>query len=1162
VIAAPWIVSQRPVTRYLLSFVNEALCGAVEIDKLSLTWFGPSSVEGLAVFDPRAQSVLSARQVRLPAGAWQMITNPQAFGTLLIDTPVVVLELDDDNGISLAEAIRPARSARGGAVGQKKTAPGDDANTASLPALGGTIRINNGSVRLTRGTDEGYQVTELNGQFDIATLNDLRGRLDVKLSGGSNLSAELSVANLASGGTFDIRGASGTVKASMDRPAEIGPLADLLLRQAGLAGEGVFELEASIQPDDCSARFTGQVARLVTKGLADRGAEPLDATVNGTVSLRNSELAASVDLSGTAGTSHTELHYRVGDALPEFTSDRVLAALVEGDSLSLPEFTMSGDGELDLAAIDRAVPGLLPLRAGQSLTGATLTVSALNVAGGSLPRVAGSIRLANVSLKDAERTMTVSPISIEVAARLERDMGIMIERADLVSGFATVRASGSMKELHAQFESDFAILTGELARMVDLGDLSCAGRVDGTLSVSRQPDSRASTAVEVTAVDVHYAAGDRRVDLPKLTMAQSGQVQIEAGKPTRIEATKVRVDLNGEVVVDGAGWYDLNTGALSSKVSIDQMDIAALGRRALAFGIGAVGRYSGSVSGEAAMDRLSASEPLRSSGRVVGRRVAADGKVLLDGDALVSWSEVTFDPAGGRMAVGLAKLDTEIGSVTASDVRAQTAAFMVEGGHLSGSIDLARLLSAVSIVAQREEVPAIRGRLAFETGVTMANGSIKVGGTGDIAPLEIGSGKDAVRQDRVQFGYDATLDTQAHRLTLGPTRLSSTLLTADVNGSIEGYDADMVAALHGRYDASWKEITALLHELIPATADLLLIEGRCQSEFTVTGPLRKTGVEPAFRDATAQVSFGWDAAQVAGVELERAVLSPRMAGGRIELPRTSIPAAQGKVNLAGSLDLQSAAPTLRAPGKNKILDGVKVTPELCRTILSRINPIFYEVAVAAGTVDLFANDLVVPFSDAGRAESKGTGRLELVEMKLIPAGLLQELLALGGIVDQSVVSVGVSGTDFIVRDGRIHYRDFALRFPGGFDMKFFGSAGLDGTLDLSVSLPVRAAMLERLGVGRSASQYAEQLTGARVDVPIVGTREDPILDLSKIDTAALVERALKGSVEKTIGGLLEDILRGKDEPDKGKDKNKARTGTPDTKQPTRKPKPKAKPKQP
>jgi hypothetical protein len=1130
VLATPWIVSQPVVSNRLLSFANNALGGQIALEKLSITWFGPCTIERLAVVDPERRQVLSVDRLQLASGVWDLLTAREAFGEIVIDSPSVSLHLDEDNQPSLIRAFMST-----------SPAPETEAPAAEgrLPVPEGKITITNGRIDITRGEDRSYQVTDLSGEFDVATLDQLNGSLDMNLADGTRLNANLAVAGLASGGQIDVGRASGTVKVAMDRPAQIGPLAEVLLPEQKLTGEASLELDARIEPDNLSADFEASIAGLQTVPPIAENVRPIDASLVGAATLKNDQLAADLGLTGVPGTAHAEVSYRLTEAWPGLSVDEVLSAVFAGHLLSLPGFTVTVNGEINLAAVEQAVPGLLPLREGQSLTSGNLSVSSLSVTGGETPAVRGTARLANVRAAHAGETTSLQPVSLDIDARLEPTVGLRIDKADLTSGFATVRAAGTVNEMSAEFQGDVSAMKRELELVVDLQDLDIGGNVSGTLTLARAADERIDTRLDLSASRVRYATGEKALEIPRATISQKGHVLLKESELVRIESKELKADLNGEVIAEGGGWYEAGTHAMTANLGLRKADLGPLARRATDFGFQGLERFSGDVSGEIAVARPAGSESLDSSGRLVARRLAVNGQPILEGDAALSWSGARVDPSTRHVVLQDARLDSDVADVSLRGVQIDPAEKGAARGELNGAVDLARLMSALAVLAERDQVPEIRGRLALHAGLSRATDGLKLAGTGDITPLEIGAPAQAVREEKVEFEFDTTVDLAARRLVLGTNRLSSKPLQAELTGTVDAYNSDMVASLRGSYQASWKELTALLHELAPSTADLVSVEGTTANGFQVTGPLRSTGARPAFRGVEAQTTLSWDTAQLAGVGLGRAVWTPRLSDGQLVLPKTTIPAAEGKVQLAGVLDFRPGEPTLRMPGRNPVLDGVRITPELCREILSRINPIFYDVAAADGTAYLAVNNLVFPLGDDTKATAAGGGRLELVSMRVEPAGLLGELLAMSGRVPREMVTVKVRGLDFVVQDGRISYREFSLLFPGEFDLDFFGSVGLDDTLDLSVSVPVRAGLLERMGVRGRAAQYAEKLTGSRVDIPIVGTRQRPVIDLKKVDVESLVQRALKksagDSIESTLKGLLQGKKKREDKPKRRKD---------------------------
>jgi len=94
-------------------------------------------------------------------------------------------------------------------------------------------------------------------------------------------------------------------------------------------------------------------------------------------------------------------------------------------------------------------------------------------------------------------------------------------------------------------------------------------------------------------------------------------------------------------------------------------------------------------------------------------------------------------------------------------------------------------------------------------------------------------------------------------------------------------------------------------------------------------------------------------------------------------------------------------------------------------------------------------------------------------------------------------------------------------------LKFYGSVGFDDTVDLVVSVPVGETVLERVGVRTGTAEYARLLAGLRVDVPVVGTRQNPRLDFSQVNVKSLLDQALHKQGEDLLtGGGLIDLIGG------------------------------------
>jgi hypothetical protein len=74
---------------------------------------------------------------------------------------------------------------------------------------------------------------------------------------------------------------------------------------------------------------------------------------------------------------------------------------------------------------------------------------------------------------------------------------------------------------------------------------------------------------------------------------------------------------------------------------------------------------------------------------------------------------------------------------------------------------------------------------------------------------------------------------------------------------------------------------------------------------------------------------------------------------------------------------------------------------------------------------------------------------------------------------------------------------------------------------------VRTALLKRFGVSGPVAEYARLLEGARVRIPIVGTRLKPRLDLSRVDIRPLIQQAIRAFLAEEAVKRAAEILRPK-----------------------------------
>jgi hypothetical protein len=284
-------------------------------------------------------------------------------------------------------------------------------------------------------------------------------------------------------------------------------------------------------------------------------------------------------------------------------------------------------------------------------------------------------------------------------------------------------------------------------------------------------------------------------------------------------------------------------------------------------------------------------------------------------------------------------------------------------------------------------------------------------------------------------------------------------------------------------------------------------------------------VTPTYRGLDAGTRVSWSGGRAAGLELVQSALAPELSDGVFNLPLAEVPASGGIIRLAATVDLRGDEPVLTTPPRLQTLENVELNAIFGRDVLSRFNPVFGELAELSGKASLVVQDIELPLGDRLKTAGRGSGRLDLADVRVKPTGAMAKLVELGGLAGEDGWPVRVSGLDFRIRDGGVDYDNFAMTFGEDFDLVFHGRVNFDDSIDMAVSVPVRAAMFERMGVSGPVREYARMLEGVRVDIPLVGSRLKPQLDMAKVDLKPMVDRAIQKLLSEEAAKAADRLMR-------------------------------------
>ena len=724
---------------------------------------------------------------------------------------------------------------------------------------------------------------------------------------------------------------------------------------------------------------------------------------------------------------------------------------------------------------------------------------------------------------------------------------LAVAAADVTGGPVTA----SIQSLAASFGEKLRLagtvtVGADLARCMDLaarlGDGNRPADVTGTLAWSgkaAQDAKEISLTGSGSLTGLVVGTGKRAARLAPIELRQSARIDT-AAETVRLETFHVggdaltvtaagtvagfRTDPNAAVAVTYGGDVG-KLAAIAQALSAPPKDPNAPAPPTLA----------GTLSGTADVHRTPGEGVLATSGDLKIDGLAIDGNALGDRPITAKWNGVRFTARTGELRVPLATLTGDPAAAEVKGLVARLGEQLRLDGTVDVSADLARVAAVAAALGGKAQPMDLAGALSWSGKATGANGTISVTGGGDVKDFVVGPKGKSVRIDPMTFAQSVQIDPNKETIRIASFDANSNVLSLTAKGTVERYRTEQNLNITGHYTGKWADLTTLLHALSPNSTDIVLT-GKLDSVFTLTGPASKPKLTPAYREMGANAGVGWASAKAMGFELGQADLPFALADGRVVLPKRSIPASGGQINLDGNVDLRGEAPVLNIPPRTALLDNVAINKKIAQELLSRFNPIFGQLVEIDGNVTLVTEGLALPLGEAIKTQGAGKGRLDLSAMNVRPGGLMAALLKLGGLSPDETHRLEVSPVDFRIEKGAIHYDNFTLTFDKTFPLVFSGAARFDDGLDLRVGVPVRAALLQRLGVRGPVAEYAKYLENARIAVPLVGTRTEPRLDLSSVDPKPLVEKAAEGLLKDKGKGILENLLDREKGGKDGKDK--------------------------
>jgi len=1114
ILLAPRIVSTDWGRRIAIGLANDRLKGQVNIEQLDLTWLGPCRASGISVQDVQGRDVLQINGLSYGKGLLTLMTKPAVFERIVAESPRTTLYLDREGRASLTDALSMKRP-------RKKAA-------RPMPVPVGVIKVTSGRILLVNPQGRSYLIDGIDVEISFDSLARMQASVAFVPAGGGKVAANVDLKAPADTEGLSFEAASGSFSLTTEGPVDLAPLA-AFLGQDDLRGRASLEIDGKLARGKLTARAEAKAEGVQSARLDRATVRPIDVSVSGDLDWTGAGGSSSIRLDSQAGTIEASLSYASGDRDTALGSvPRAVIDVLAGRRSDLPDLAFELDGMIDIPALAKAVPAVLRIQPDVEVSSGLVKIEKVRLIGGAAPSVTGRLTLTDLQAARGEATISPTPVEISVDARLGKQTGPVVRSARLTSGFAEVNARGTVEDMSGRWHLDLAGLHQELGGIFDLKPVPPCGRLEGSLRLFRQdedPGNQSRFDLAVRIRELTCIAAGRETHVPRTVLDCKGRLLTEKRRPVQMIVEQGELQLGDDPPASFSGGYHFRQQSFDWQVELPQADLAKLCELIPPERLSWLGDVAGKIKLEAAISRSPSSRSIDSTGSAAVTDLSIDGRRLGSGAFQIEWSDARYYSDEKTLKIESAGLSNESLRVAAKGLQLAMAQQAQVSGNLDVTADIGECAGMIAVLTKRAEQTEVDGQLRWQGEFSSDEGAIATKGGATVKELEFAIDGEQVRLDDLRLDHEATFDIAARRVQFDKLAFATDPLKLQMTGTVESLSDRWDLDLAGSYEGSWDKLMPVLYRLVPAAEQRFLLAGSRRGRFAVKGPARQLDLQPIFRGLRADTALGWQRAEILGIKLSEAEFTPRLEEGLLYIPTTVIPAESGKARLAGQVDFTGPQPTYILPGRVMLLENLPVTPQISRDLLSRFNPIFAEATSISGEISLLTEDLRLPLSKQIAELGKGRGHLGLEKLKVVPEGILAELLRFGFADPSASREVSVRGVDFVIRDGRVYYDEFALVFSDQFELGFRGSVGFDDTLDMAVSVPVSAALLDRFGVRGPVADYARVLDGVRVEIPLVGTRMNPRLDFSKVDIGTLIQQAASVLLSEQAGQIIGDILK-------------------------------------
>ena len=818
--------------------------------------------------------------------------------------------------------------------------------------------------------------------------------------------------------------------------------------------------------------------------------------------------------------------------------------------------------EIDLAAFERSLPGVLPLRDEAQLVSGKAIARVDSTPNGTTQQSELVISSQVLRARSRGREIIIDPV--ELTATVSNAQGhLRAEQFKWKSQFGSAVGQGDLRSGSADFEIDFGRLTSMLGPIFDLSKTGLSGAAQGNVAWNAADDNLWRLNGTAQASDLTMALANGQ-NLSRSSMHGSIVAEGRWENQTLNELTKIAVqvssrgmDFNAELVepmsdpstkqslpihIHAEGRIETLTEIMASWLPVEIHDLSG----------GFIANASAQVGFEETRITTAAIE--LSQPKVAYRdryfqqpnvKIHFDGQYVWPGNELQARSITVAGDAFSVAAKGNAAP-----SDTAFDLKWRAKLERLQG----------------SVREQMAALPQIR-QVGFRPNVALANQQSQTESwlvMGDCeGDISLRTRENVLEIDLDTTGSNLALIQPAHASeasqTMGPMpnrssdkNLPNPNTTAmpvwtepnlKINGKLD-YDhlsgeltASQVQVASDWFattlsgSAAWNERSRDVHLNGPSRIKMDEVAKRLQA---VTGmEIQATGIHTtpisfrAFAAPREQVkldivtNLGWETVDVAGLQFGPASIPVRLTETSVEIAHSKVPVSEGNLSFSGQIHYLPGPLWMRLDA-GTTADSIRLTPEMTNRWLKYVAPLAADTTRTEGILGAQLDEAIIVLDQPHHCQLSGRLNIGGIQMNAGPLASqviqgVDQLKSLSrGMSGQTptshqhanLISMPVQQVDFSVAQGVVSHDRLYIEIDRA-QIVTSGRVGLDGRLNMIAQIPLDARWL---------GSDLQGLAGQVVTLPIDGTISRPSLDSQGVQAVAaqLGLQAVQSTAESYI----------------------------------------------